>query len=119
MAKRVCSEGVQNVYSEILLSEQRIEKSILHKIKSEFTHRNRIDSDLIVDTHACKTMFDASHPSVPSQQHSHIKGFIQNISLVPFGFLLMSSIQVKHATFEFHLPFVPSIIYYYMFFVII
>ena len=74
--------------------EDRIGKSVLHKIKSQFGHRQRLDMDLIVDTNACKTMFDASHPPDHLSPHGRIKGFMQNISLDPFGFLMMSNTQV-------------------------
>ena len=92
LAKRICSEGVQNVYSQRVTIEKRIEKHILHKIKSQFVHRNRLDADIIIDTDACKRLFDASYPP---ETPGRIKGYMQDISLCPFGFLLISNIQVR------------------------
>lgn len=59
-------------------------------IKSEIVHKNRLATDLISDIQASKVIYDST---IFSEEYE-IKGFIQEISLIPFGFLLMSNIQV-------------------------
>ena len=91
LAMKLSSEGIQNVFSEFVLIEKRIEKNILSKIKSEFNHRNRLDTDILVDIEACKRFY---HSSFPAEQNGKISGYVQDISLNPFGFTIISDIQV-------------------------
>lgn len=58
-------------------------------MKSEFFHRYRISSDIFIDAIATKTIFDSLNSS-----SGKVTGFISNIGLSPFGFLLFSEFQV-------------------------
>lgn len=60
-------------------------------MRSEFVHRFKISSDIFIDSIATKTIFD----EIASTTNKKIKGFISNIGLDPFGFLLFSEIQVS------------------------
>jgi hypothetical protein len=66
-------------------------------MKSEFFHRFRISSDVFIDSIAAKTVFD----EIAFKVSGKIKGYLSNLGLDPFGFLLFSEIQVKLSEFEF------------------
>lgn len=62
----------------------------LSKIRSEYLNRNRISTDHLVDAEAAKTVSD----KLCQFYCKNISGFIQEISLNPFGALFLSDIQV-------------------------
>lgn len=59
-------------------------------IKSEYNDLNRLSSDIYSDADLAKKMTDDLCLISKSELH----GYIQEISLNPFGFLLISDIQV-------------------------
>ena len=61
-------------------------------MKSEFFHRYKVSSDVFIDAIATKTIFD----ELPIKTNGRINGFISNIGLDPYGFLLFSEIQVGY-----------------------
>ena len=63
-------------------------------MKSEFNNRNRLSSDIFVDANCAKIMTDKL--CLPSD--SKMAGYIQEITMNPFGFLTMSDIQVNNLT---------------------
>ncbi len=65
-------------------------QSVLNTMKSEFLHRFKISSDIFIDSIATKTIFD----EMAYKTGGKIKGYMSNVGLDPFGFLLFSEIQV-------------------------
>ena len=63
----------------------------LSKIKSEFVNRDKISNDVFKDAEAAKYIMDG----LCLVGDSKFYGYIQEISLSPFGFILTSYIQVK------------------------
>lgn len=58
-------------------------------------HSKKISSDTIIDIQATKKVFDKVSLIPPEDFDSeHIVGFIQQILAVPFGFLMISHIQI-------------------------
>ena len=68
-----------------------LKRGVLKTIKSELVHQNRLSNELISDIKAAKTLCDSF---CLNSQTTDLFGFIQKISLDPFGFLLLSHIQV-------------------------
>ena len=66
--------------------------NVLKKIKSDFMNRNRISKDIQVDVEAAKVLCE--HLCLYSSP-GKLSGYVQDISQNPFGFLLMSDIQVS------------------------
>ncbi len=65
-------------------------QSVLNTMKSEFLHRFKISSDIFIDSIATKTIFD----EMAFKTSGKIKGYMSNVGLDPFGYLLFSKIQV-------------------------
>lgn len=61
-------------------------------IKSEAVSRSRISNEVFIDSSATKTITD----TMCLASKSNIQGYIQEIGLDPFGFLLFSDIQVYY-----------------------
>lgn len=57
-------------------------------IKSQYSNRYRLSTDIFVDAEATKHMFQLLYKT------SNYSGYIQYIAQNPFGILLMSEIQV-------------------------
>ncbi len=65
----------------------------LYRIRKEFTDANKLSNDIYIDIEAAKISMDGlCHVVNPK---SIFKGYISDISLNPFGFLLNSEIQVN------------------------
>ena len=62
----------------------------LKMIKSEFSNKNKISSDVFTDALAAKAVTDG----LCLESNSNIEGYISEIGLYPFGFLLICDIQV-------------------------
>lgn len=60
-------------------------------MRSQFRHRYQLSNELRIDSDAAKLFFDSL---LPKNNNNSIKGFIQEINSNPFGFLLMTEIQV-------------------------
>jgi hypothetical protein len=66
-----------------------VSKNALKKMKYEIDHENRLSTELMTDCLATKKIYDEIC-------EGHImKGMVQEIMFIPFGFLLFSEIQVK------------------------
>jgi hypothetical protein len=80
------------IYNEMNLNNERkvTNQNTLKKMKSEFVNRHKMSSDVFVDVLAAKSVTDG----MCLKSSSNIEGYIQEISLNPFGFLLFSDIQV-------------------------
>ena len=78
-----------DVQDPLLSRKIPIKRLSLSKIKSEFVNRYKISNDVLVDAQAAKNVLDNI-----AEPCNYIKGFIQEISAVPFGFILLSEIQV-------------------------
>jgi hypothetical protein len=61
---------------------------VLAKIKSEQKYRDRVSADMFGDIDGTKNHYDEN------LKDGKIKGFIREIGYNPFGFLLISQIQV-------------------------
>ena len=66
---------------------------MLRQIKHECLHQNKITSDIFRDTEASKNLCDLL--CVQLNINDYLQGFVQEHSYNPFGFILMSQIQVK------------------------
>ena len=71
--------------------EKIVDPHILSVVKREFNIKDRLSSKIVLDAQASKLVMDNL---IPNNSNDAIKGFIQDISLDPFGFFLMSIIQV-------------------------
>ncbi len=75
-----------------------VRKNIFETIKYELRHKNRFSTDHLIDVIAAKRVFKTlevfSKDEYKSLPDDYIHGFIQEISLDPFGFLLFSNLQV-------------------------
>ena len=69
---------------------------ILRQIKYNYVHRERISSFLYGDIKGAKQLLDVLCLSPEGESGLH--GFIQEIKLTPFGFLIISDIQVLSIT---------------------
>jgi hypothetical protein len=69
-----------------------IDDSILKQIKYNFVHRERISSFLFGDIRGAKQSCEIL--CLPPDSDDGIKGYFQEIKLSPFGFILISDIQV-------------------------
>jgi hypothetical protein len=79
--------------SKSVLEKKLTKKESLAMIKSEFLHQNRISNDIFHDAQSAKIIHDNYYKKV---FRDGLLGFIQEISLDPFGFLLISDIQVTY-----------------------
>lgn len=70
--------------------------STLRGIKSDYVHRNRISTDIIIDSMSAKNLLDklCFSRDIFVKDKDSLKGYIQNISIDPFGLLFTSEIQV-------------------------
>lgn len=77
--------------NKIVFILDKVEDSkILSVIKSEFKLKNRIASDLHNDAAGAKIVFDNL-----LTENKKIKGFIHELGIDPFGFVMTSEIQVN------------------------
>lgn len=60
-------------------------------MRSEFIHRFQILNDFRIDCDASKLIYDTMYPK---QNTFGVQGFLQEINSNPFGFSLISEIQV-------------------------
>ena len=61
-------------------------------ISSEYRNRDRLSTDFFGDANIAKLLTD----NICLPIKGKINGYIQEISLSPFGFLTMSDLQVKN-----------------------
>ena len=90
-ALKVSAIGIQNTLYNNHSKNTEINYDVLKQIKYEFKHKNRISTEVFFDANATKIITD----SLIGNDNDKIKGYIQEIGLNPFGFLLISEIQVK------------------------
>ena len=63
----------------------------MKQIKYEIKHEKRLSNDMIIDIISAKRLLDKAYLHYSAK----IPGFIQNISIDPFGYILLSDIQVS------------------------
>ena len=73
------------------MPEKPSDKSVLAKIKYEEIHKDRLSTKLVDDAEAAKTVFDMF---CLKTYNEGIDGYIRNISVNPFGILLLCDLQV-------------------------
>lgn len=66
-----------------------IDRNVLKKIKSEYHLRNRLFFDIFSDVQATKSLCERICVS-----SNIVRGYVQDIHQDPFGFLMISEIQV-------------------------
>jgi hypothetical protein len=81
---------INNHYSESVLDKKPINHSVLKAIKYECRHTDRFSSNHITDVQAAKTVMENTFLNV-----GNLKGYIHEICADPFGFILISSLQVR------------------------
>ncbi|CAF0932078.1 unnamed protein product [Brachionus calyciflorus] len=93
LSYKLNSEGTSNVsdFYQIISYQKKnpIKKTTLYKIKNEFDHRFRLSRDLFFDLKASKLMTDNL-----SVSNSGFTGLVHNVSIDPYGFFLMSEMQI-------------------------
>lgn len=67
--------------------------NMLRKVKFDAKNSMRISNDLLKDTISLKNSFNLN--CFDDQNDNFITGYIQDINADPYGFLLMSRIQVS------------------------
>lgn len=67
--------------------------NMLRKVKFDALHIMRISSDVLKDTMSLKNSFNLN--CFDDKNDNFISGYIQDINADPYGFLLMSRIQVS------------------------
>ena len=73
------------------LEQKRTKIKTLSMIKKEFVDSFKLSNEIFVDSQASKVMLDSLCHSV----NNRVSGYIQEISLDPYGLLLFSDIQVN------------------------
>ena len=74
----------------------KIENSnVMKKILNEFNNSKRCSKDVVQDVEITKRVIDAIHTSSKNEEEIIIKGLIQEIRLVKFGYLMYTEKQVK------------------------
>ena len=63
-------------------------------VKSDFNKRDRLDMNIFTDCWATKNLCDKWCKLPEKISDKSITGFIQEITQTPFGFLMLSDIQV-------------------------
>ncbi|CAF0980134.1 unnamed protein product, partial [Brachionus calyciflorus] len=100
LAYQLKAEGVSNFSNMEIVSslskKEPVKKNTLYKITNEFDHRFRITRDLIYDLKAIK--LSCKYLGLPIK--SNFSGFVHNLSIDPYGFLLMSEMQCFILTLE-------------------
>ncbi|CAF1061763.1 unnamed protein product [Brachionus calyciflorus] len=88
---RLKADGVLNTLYEMNYNKSsKVQLKTLQKIKNELDNKFRLSRDLIFDLKATKILSE----NIGISTNSEFKGFVHNICLDPYGFLLMSDIQV-------------------------
>jgi hypothetical protein len=64
----------------------------LSKIKEEFLNQNKLSKEILIDAKLTKQVFDFMYHKI---DYTNIEGYIHELTLDPFGFLLISDLQVK------------------------
>ena len=67
---------------------------VLNNIRNEFKNRQKISNDPFKDAETTKLISDSFYPS-----NGLLKGFIHEIGLHPFGFIMLSDFQVQIHSF--------------------
>lgn len=62
-------------------------------MKSDFILQNRISNDSFIDAQATKIIIDKLSTSLNA--NNHIVGFMHDVCLFPFGFMMFSELQVS------------------------
>jgi len=62
----------------------------LHKIRSESKLKHRLDQNIFLDAEMAKNLTD----NISLLSTSKVNGYVQEISLNPFGYLMLSDINV-------------------------
>ena len=98
-AIELTASGINNYRAKnnlLNLTEQQdfrpYNSNLLKQIKFEFKHQELISLNLFVDTEASKKL---TIHLIPSPITSCLKGYVQDISMNPYGFILFSYIQVS------------------------
>jgi hypothetical protein len=60
-------------------------------MKSSLLHFYKISNEVFIDAQAAKNITD----QIFSDSNSQLKGFLHDVSLDPFGYLLISQVQVN------------------------
>ncbi len=76
--------------NEIKMERKVTNRHTLKQMKSEFVNRHKLSNDVFIDALATKSVTD----ELCIKSSSNIEGYIQEISLNPFGYLLFSDKQV-------------------------
>ena len=76
----------------LLIVEKQIDSHCLRQLKYEYIHRDRMSNDIFQDARVAKSIMT---DLVGDENNKDIKGYIQELSMDPFGFLLISDLQVS------------------------
>ncbi|CAF0909191.1 unnamed protein product, partial [Brachionus calyciflorus] len=89
VSKTVFDNFIFNEANESFIRQKVTNRFTLSMMKSSLVHFYKISNEVFVDALATKNITD----QIVTTENSQLKGFIHNISLDPFGYLLMSQVQ--------------------------
>jgi hypothetical protein len=81
---------LKNHQNKSILQKKPVNHSVLTTIKYECRHANRFSPNHVIDALAAKSVMESTYLSVGS-----LKGYIHEIGADPFGFIMISSLQVS------------------------
>lgn len=78
---------------EIIDLVEKVKNIVFRVMKSNYIHKDRISTDIYVDSESAKLMWDSR---CLYEDDKSIRGFVQEIIQNPFGCVMLSDIQVKN-----------------------
>ncbi|RMZ98256.1 hypothetical protein BpHYR1_009395 [Brachionus plicatilis] len=87
----IIENTIHNQENQAFLDQKITNRFTLGMMKSALKHFYKISNEAFVDALAAKNLTD----QIFSESETHLKGYVQEISLSPFGFLMLSQIQVN------------------------
>lgn len=101
-ARDAMAFGIQNLLSSNVLKNfdnntniYPTKPSIIKQMKYELSHQLRLSTELCSDLNAAKILTDKNIFTQNPSIKSGVLGFVHHICLHPFGFILISDLQVR------------------------
>jgi hypothetical protein len=89
--------GLRNAYNQFINDHKPVSNNVMYQVKHQFEHRNTLvkpnsfdkESSILSDIKSCFNIF-----KIEDSSNSKIKGFVQKLVQIPFGYMFMSNYQV-------------------------
>ncbi|RNA18556.1 hypothetical protein BpHYR1_022731 [Brachionus plicatilis] len=88
----IIEDTIHNQENQAFLDQKITSRFTLGMMKSALKHFYKISNEAFVDALAAINLTD----QIFSESETHLKGYVQEISLSPFGFLMLSQIQERN-----------------------